>query len=219
MRMRRKPNLVSRTERCAHLLIEYPKELRGRWLEEYNAQSEAHACELHVELGCGKGRFTVKTAKNEPSALLVALEKISNVLVIALERTEQEQLQNVRYVNKLADYLDEYFADNEVDRIYINFCDPWSANRHKKRRLTGEIFLELYKKVLRSGGEIHFKTDNLPLFEFSLLEFERCGFAVSQVTRNLHEHGTVGVMTDYEKKFHEQGMPINRCVATKGSVN
>ena len=214
MRMRRKPNLTSRTERCAHLLIKEPKELHGRWLDEYNAHSELNINELHVELGCGKGQFTVGTAKNEPGALLVALEKISNVLVIALERTEQEQLQNVRYVNKLADYLDEYFADGEVDRIYINFCDPWPANRHKKRRLTGEIFLNLYKKVLRPGGEIHFKTDNLPLFEFSLEEFERCGFAVSEVTRNLHEHGPIGVMTDYEKKFHNQGMPINRCVAT-----
>jgi len=212
--MRRKPNLVSRTEKCAHLLIENPKELRGRWLEEHNAQSEHRATELHVELGCGKGQFTVETAKNELDALLVALEKISNVLVIALERTEREQLQNVRYLNKLADYLDEYFSDDEVARIYINFCDPWPANRHKKRRLTGEPFLELYKKVLRSGGEIHFKTDNLPLFEFSLLEFERCGFTLSEVTYNLHENGTVGVMTDYEKRFHEQGLPINRCVAT-----
>ncbi|MCL2425664.1 MAG: tRNA (guanosine(46)-N7)-methyltransferase TrmB [Oscillospiraceae bacterium] len=211
--MRRKPNLTSRTEKCAHLLIEDPKTLRGRWLDEYNAHSEFCVNELHVELGCGKGQFTVETAKNEPDVLLVALEKISNVLVIALERTEQEQLQNVRYVNKLADYLDEYFADDEVNRIYINFCDPWPANRHKKRRLTGETFLNLYKKVLHSGGEIHFKTDNLPLFEFSLEEFERCGFAVSEVTRNLHEHGPVGVMTDYEKKFHDQGMPINRCVA------
>lgn len=209
MRMRRKANLLSRIERCEQLLVAEPETLRGRWLDEYGYD------ELHVELGCGKGLFTVETARCNPRTFIIALEKISNVLVIALERAEEESLKNVRYINRLADDLADFFAKGEVSRIYINFCDPWPANRHKKRRLTGQPFLELYRQVLHPGGEVHFKTDNLPLFEFSLSEFERCGFILSEITFNLHEHGSVGIMTEYETKFHEQGLPIYRCVAVK----
>jgi tRNA (guanine-N7-)-methyltransferase len=205
--MRRKSKLASRINKCAHLLTTNPEAFCGRWLEEYNYD------ELHVELGCGKGLFTVETAKDEPNTLLVALEKISNVIVIALERTEQAKLQSVRYINKPADYLTDYFCEGEVSRIYINFCDPWPASRHKKRRLTGEPFLKMYKHVLCPGGEMHFKTDNQPLFEFSLEEFERCGFTLLEVTYNLHKHGVVGVMTDYESKFHEHSIPIYKIVA------
>ena len=207
MRMRRKRQLLSRIERCGYLLAAEPEKLCGRWLSEYGFN------ELHVELGCGKGLFTVETARNDSDTLIVGLEKISNVLVIALERTAHAGVLNVRYINRLADDLTVFFAEGEVSRIYINFCDPWPANRHKKRRLTGQPFLELYKQVLHPGGEIHFKTDNLPLFEFSLEEFKRCGFALSEVSYNLHEHGAAGVMTDYEIKFHEAGLPIYRCVA------
>ena len=207
MRMRRKTKLDSRIERCSHLLIAKPEDLCGRWREEFDCD------ELHIELGCGKGLFTVETAKNNPNIFLIGLERVSNVLVVALERTEQEGLQNVRYLNKLADDLTSYFAIGEVSRIYINFCDPWPANRHKKRRLTGSRFLELYKQVLCPGGKVHFKTDDLQLFEFSQNEFERCGFSVSEVSFDLHKHETVGVMTDYELKFHEQGKPIYICAA------
>jgi len=207
--MRRKRQLDNRIKRCEHLLITKPEELRGRWLDEFCFK------ELHLELGCGKGLFTVEAAKSEPDLLLVALEKVSNVLVIALERANDAGLNNVRYINKLADDLDTFFGESEVSRIYINFCDPWPANRHKKRRLTGERFLVLYKQVLRQGGEIHFKTDDLPLFEFSLEELERCGFSLTDVTYDLHEKEPVGIMTDYEVKFFESGMPIFRCVALK----
>ena len=209
MRMRRKRNLKSRVERCGHLLVSTPEKLRGCWLDVFKFR------ELHIELGCGKGLFTVETAKNESDTLLVALEKTSNVLIIALERTKPAGLNNIRYINRLADYLTDYFDEGEVSRIYINFCDPWPANRHKKRRLTGEPFLALYKHVLRPGGEVHFKTDNLPLFEFSLEELYRCGFTLPEVNHNLHERGDVGVMTDYEVRFHEQGLPIYKIIAKK----
>ena len=207
MRMRRKRRLTSRIENCEHMLIREPEKLCGRWFDEFEFEK------LYIELGCGKGLFTVETAKQEPDVLIVGIEKISNVLVIALERAEQERLQNVRFINMLADDLTTFFAPYEVSRIYINFCDPWPANRHKKRRLTGSIFLELYKQVLCPGGEIHFKTDDLPLFEFSLGEFKRFGFSLKEVTYDLHENNPVGIMTDYEVKFHEQGMPIYMCVA------
>ena len=123
-------------------------------------------------------------------------------------------LTNVFFVDANADQLPQFFAPGEVDRIYINFCDPWPSKRHAKRRLTHGNFLKLYRQVLKMGGQIHFKTDNQPLFEFSVEELPQFGFELSEVTRNLHENGPVGVMTDYEAKFHELGQPINRCVGT-----
>ena len=208
MRMRRKSNLAPRMEKCAHLLVTEPDKLKGRWLEAFQACDE-----LHVELGCGKGRFTSETAKAEPGVFVAALEKSASAMLAAVERADGEGLKNVRFMNAFADDLTDFFAPGEVSRIYINFCDPWPANRHAKRRLTSGRFLELYKRVLRPGGEIHFKTDNLPLFEFSLNEFLRAGFELSEATRDLHADGPVGVMTDYELKFHSQGISIKRMVA------
>ena len=205
MRMRKKPNLAARIEKCAHLLIPDPAALRGRWLEEFGRS------ELHVELGCGKGRFTVEMAKARPDIFLTALEKSANAMIIALERAAAEGLQNVGFIHSLADVITDYFEPGEVSRIYINFCDPWPSNSHAKRRLTGRRFLELYKLVLRPGGELHFKTDNLPLFDFSLREFELGGFSLAEITRDLHKDGPVGVMTDYESKFFSQGIPIYSC--------
>jgi len=212
MRLRKRPNLAARTEKCGHLLAVQPEQLRGRWLETHMFK------ELHIELGCGKGRFTLETAKSEPDVFFVALEKSANALVIALERISNEDLQNIRLMNAFAENLTAFFAPGEVSRIYINFCDPWPANRHSKRRLTAQRFLELYKGLLRQGGEIHFKTDNRPLFEFSLREFELCGFELYGITNDLHKDGVVGVMTDYELKFHEQGLPIYRCIAGAGEA-
>ena len=110
--------------------------------------------------------------------------------------------------------LPELFAPGEVDRIYINFCDPWPKSNQKKRRLTHGNFLKKYRQVLAEGGQIHFKTDNDKLFEWSLEEIPQFGFALSEVTRDLHADGPVGVMTDYERKFYGEGKSINRCVAT-----
>lgn len=210
MRLRKKPNLAARLEKCSHLLADDPASLRGRWIGEPN-----HS-ELHVELGCGMGRFTVEKAKEEPDVFFAALEKSANVMVAAIELAANEELRNIRFINAFADYLPDFFAQSEVSRIYINFCDPWPARRHEKRRLTSKRFLELYCEVLCPGGEIHFKTDNLPLFEYSLLELERCGFELIEEARDLHKNGPIGVMTDYEAKFYQQGKPIYMCVAKKG---
>ena len=209
MRMRRKPNLAARIERCAHLLVTKPELLQGHWLDEFGYR------ELRIEIGCGKGRFTVETAKAKPDVFFVALEKSENVIVIALERAAAEGLQNVRFINALADDLMDFFALEEVSRIYINFCDPWPSNRHVKRRLTEQRFLELYRKILVPGGEVHFKTDNLPLFEFSVREFRRNNFELLEIIRDLHKNGPVDIMTDYEKKFYEQCLPIFKCIIKK----
>ena len=209
MRMRKKKNLLPRMEACGALLVADPRALRGRWRELL-----PDARELRVELGCGKGRFTAETAAAEPDVLLIAVEKVPDAMVVAMERARDAGLHNVFFVDGDAACLPEFFAPGEVDRIYINFCDPWPKSNQKKRRLTHGNFLKLYRQVLKMGGQIHFKTDNQPLFEFSVEELPKFGFELSEVTRNLHENGPVGVMTDYEAKFYEQGQPINRCVGT-----
>ena len=209
MRMRKKKNLLPRMERCAALQIKDPIAHRGHWRE---LMPEAR--ELRVELGCGKGRFTVGTAAAEPDVLFVAVEMVPDAMVVAMERCAAEGLRNVRFIDANANILPEFFAPGEVDHIYINFCDPWPRSNQKKRRLTHGNFLQLYRRVLPLGGEIHFKSDNDKLFEWSLEEIPLFGFRLSQVTRDLHAGGPVGVMTDYEAKFYQQGVTINRCVAT-----
>lgn len=213
MRMRKKPNLIPRMERCAEYLITDPEAWRGRWREKLSPN-----CALRLELGCGKGRFTCETAAAEPDVLFVAVERVPDAMVIAMERAKAAGLKNVFFIDADVARLTEFFAPGEVERIYLNFCDPWPTNRHAKRRLTHENFLRLYRQVLSDGGQIHFKTDNSGLFEWSLFQFPRAGYALSEVTRDLHENGICGVMTDYEEKFHNLGTPINRCVGTKGEL-
>ncbi|MCI5704314.1 MAG: tRNA (guanosine(46)-N7)-methyltransferase TrmB [Pseudoflavonifractor sp.] len=190
-------------------MIADPKSFRGHWRELMPT-----AGQLRVELGCGKGRFTVGTAQAEPEALIIAVERIPDAMVIAAERARDLDLKNVFFIDADAADLEAYFASGEVDRIYVNFCDPWPGARYAKRRLTHPGFLLRYRKVLSSGGEVHFKTDNHDLFEWSLFQFPKAGFRLSEVTRNLHENGPRGIMTDYEEKFYRLGTPINRCVGT-----
>lgn len=210
MRMRKKPNLLPRMERCAPVLIKDPEERRGRWCE---LMPEAR--EIRLELGCGKGRFTVGTAAAEPDVLFIAIERVPDAMVIAMERAMAEGLTNVFFLDDDAARLPQLFAPDEVDRVYINFCDPWPGQKHSKRRLTSVGFLNTYRQVLKDGGQIHFKTDNRDLYEWSLFQFPKAGFELSEVTRDLHANGICGVMTDYEEKFHDLGTPINRCVGTK----
>lgn len=210
MRMRKKPNLIPRLEACGPLIITDPKERRGRWRELM-----PFAREIHVELGCGKGRFTVGTAQADPDILLIAVERVPDAMVIAAERAKELGLTNVFFLDADAVNLDEYFTPGEVDRVYVNFCDPWPGARYAKRRLTHPDFLLCYRKVLGEAGQIHFKTDNHDLFEWSLFQFPKAGFELSEVTRDLHTDGVRGIMTDYEEKFYHLGTPINRCVGTK----
>jgi len=206
--MRKKPNLIPRMQRCAALHVLAPEEERGHWLGRMPA-----ARALHVELGCGKGRFTAEMAAVHPDVLFVAVERVPEAMVVAMERCLAAELTNVLFVVGDAACLPDFFAPGEVDRLYVNFCDPWPSKRHAKRRLTNRAFLSAYRKALRPGAEIHFKTDNPPLFEYSLEEFPAAGFRTAEITRDLHAAGPVGVMTDYEAKFYAEGVPICRCVA------
>ncbi len=214
MRMRKKPNLSARMERCEALLVEDPASLRGHWRD-----LKPDASDLRLELGCGKGRFTAETAAQHPDSLYIALERVPDAMIIAMERCRERNLTNVFFIDADAASLRDYFAPDEVDILYLNFCDPWPTKKHARRRLTHENFLILYRGFLRVGGQLRFKTDNRDLFEWSLCQFPRAGYAVEQVTRDLHAQGIQGVMTDYEEKFHSQGVPINRCVAVRQEMN
>lgn len=206
MRMRKKTNLVPRMEACSEYWIQNPEEHRGHWRELM-----PDCRQLRVEVGCGKGGFTVKTAQAEPDCLLIAVEICKDAMVVAMEKAKAMGLKNVYFISMDVAKIEECFAESEIDLLYINFCDPWPRKKNAKRRLTYHTFLDRYRRVLKLGGEIHFKTDNSPLFEFSLEEFALCDLELRNVTRNLHENGPVGIMTDYEAKFHELGTPINRC--------
>ena len=142
------------------------------------------------------------------------MEKVPDAMVVAMEKARDAGLRNVWFVDGDAALLPDMFAPGEIDRLYINFCDPWPKSNQKKRRLTHGNFLKKYRQVLAEGGQIHFKTDNDKLFEWSLEEIPQFGFTLSEVTRDLHADGPVGVMTDYERKFYGEGKSINRCVAT-----
>ena len=210
MRMRKKPNLIPRMERCSAIQIKEPEALRGKWLETFPGHRE-----LHLEIGCGKGRFTADTAGQNPDVFLAAIEKVPDAMVVGMERVTDRGLTNVRFMDRDARELLSFFAPGEVSRIYINFPDPWKKSGQKKRRLTYAGFLAIYANLLPVGGEIWFKSDNDPLFEWSLEQFQSEGWTLREVTRDLHADGPVGVMTDYEAKFYEQGVTINRLVAIK----
>ncbi len=210
MRMRKKPNLLPRMERCAALLAENPESLQGSWKSLL-----PHCRALYVELGCGKGRFTMETAAAAPDVLLVAMEKVPDAMVVAMERCRDAGLENVRFMDRDVRCCGEIFAPGEVERLFINFCDPWPKSRDAKHRLTAPGFLRRYAQLLPLGGAVHFKTDNAPLFDWSLEQFRSEGWQLQAVTDDLHAKGPVGVMTDYEAKFHAMGIPIHRLEAVR----
>ena len=206
MRMRRMKNLEPRMEKCAAYRIAEPAQQKGNWVSLKPGCSA-----LWVEVGCGKGKFTVETAAANPDVLLIAVERCREAMVVAMEKAQSMGLKNVFFIDMDVANIEEIFAQQEIDRLFINFPDPWPRKKNAKRRLTHRGFLHKYCHVVRTGGEFHFKTDNAPLFAFSVEEFAACGLEVKNLTNNLHENGIVGIMTGYEEKFHALGTPINRC--------
>ena len=210
MRMRNKKNLIPRMEKCAAVQVFQPSEHRGRWSELLPGCREVRA-----EMGCGKGQFTAGVARQAPDALIVALEKVPNAMVTAMERVMQEGIENVRFIDGDVVTLRDIFAPGEVSVIYINFPDPWPRKKETKHRLTAPSFLAMYWDILPVGGRIEYKTDQPWLFDWSLEQFGYMGFELSEITRDLHADGVTGIMTNYESRFYEQGVPIHRCVAVK----
>lgn len=190
------------------LIKEEPELLKGKWQECFG---NSHP--LHVELGMGKGGFITTMAAKFPEVNFIGIDRITDIMLKAAQR-EFVALPNLRFLNVDGALLEQYFLPAEIERLYLNFSDPWPKKRHARRRLTSPFFLNIYKRLLNGKGEIHFKTDNVAFFEYSLLQFGEAGFSLRRITYDLHHSGIVGnVQTEYEKKFSAQGIPICRCEA------
>ena len=169
---------------------------------------------LYLEIGCGKGRFAVEFAKSHPEINLIAVEKEANVIVSACEYAIAQNVKNLRFIKCSAEYLPKYIKDNCIERIFLNFSCPFPKNKYASHRLTAPRFLGIYKKILKNTGEIHQKTDNMKLFEFSLENLSSAGFALKNVSLDLHNSDFEGnIMTEYEEKFVSKGLPIYRLEA------
>lgn len=209
MRIRHKPWAEDELKKHPDLVIASPEEWRGRWTQFFGNTKP-----IHLEIGCGKGQFIANIAKTYPEINFLGIELYTSVIVSALQKVKELEQTNVALLNKNARDLLLFFAPGELERIYLNFSDPWPKKRHAKRRLTHVNFLEIYKEILKPQGEIHFKTDNQKFFEFSLNSFADAGFRLRNITFDLHQSDvTDNIMTEYEEKFAQQGMPIYRCEA------
>ena len=170
---------------------------------------------IHIEIGMGKGQFITRLAKENPDINYIGIEKYSSVLVRALDKREELETDNLIFVRMDAEDITSYFSENEIAKIYLNFSDPWPKDRHAKRRLTSVNFLERYDKILRPDGFLQFKTDNRPLFDFSLEQLAKAGWIQDEATFDLHKNGPApdNIMTEYEEKFYALGNPICRFTA------
>ncbi|MBQ2664068.1 MAG: tRNA (guanosine(46)-N7)-methyltransferase TrmB [Clostridia bacterium] len=210
MRMRKKKNLGARWERCAAYLVDAPDDMKGKWSERFGNDRP-----IHLEIGCGKGGFVTGMAKMYPDVNFIAVEKVQDVMVMAMEKAAAAGLTNVLFMDMDAERIEDVFEKGEISRIYLNFSDPWKKNKQAKRRLTHKRFLDRYKNVLNNGDYIWFKTDNKSLFEFSLNSFAEENFKMQNITLDLHNSKFEGnIMTEYETRFSEMGMPIYRVEAT-----
>lgn len=209
MRVRKKKNCAARMERCASIRITEPERYKGRWHELFGNDNP-----IHIEIGCGKGSFVCGMAEQNPDISFIAIEKVEDVIVMAMEKAMGAELKNVRFMDMDAERIDEFFEKGEISRIYLNFSDPWKKNKQAKRRLTHKNFLDRYKKVLNNGDYIWFKTDNKQLFEFSLNSFAAENFKLENITLDLHNSKFEGnVVTEYEQRFLDLGQPIYRLEA------
>ncbi len=209
MRMRNKKNADKRLENCGSYLIDSvtlncinPSDL----FDNDNP--------VHLEIGCGKGGFAMKMALKHPDINFIAVESNKNVMVLAAEKAMKNNLTNLRFILADASKLNEFFNGDSFSRIYLNFSDPWHKKRHAKRRLTYKSFLEIYRQLLTEAGVVQMKTDNVPLFDFSLESFEENGYKLTDVTYDLHSLNEAdNVMTEYEELFSSQGHKICRVIA------
>lgn len=209
MRLKNVPGARETIDASAFTIPE-PEVWKGRWQEVFGRQAP-----LHIEIGMGKGQFLTALAAEHPDINYIGIEKFSSVLVRAVQKQNELELPNLHLIRMDADSITDVFAPGEVDRIYLNFSDPWPKERHAKRRLTSVEFLHRYENILAKDGHVEFKTDNQPLFEFSLEAAEEAGWKLLAVTRDLH-HDTAlnkgNIMTEYEERFSAQGNPICKMI-------
>lgn len=185
-------------------------DLKGKWHTRFQRKQP-----IHLEIGSGKGRFIIEMAKAHPEINYIAMELQTSVAVRILELQLEEKVDNLQILNADGGSVTEYFEHSEIDQIYLNFSDPWPKARHAKRRLTSPQFLREYQNILVEKGEIHFKTDNRGLFEYSLCSMSQFGMQFHFMSLNLHEDNIPeNIMTEYEEKFSAKGHPIYRLEAT-----
>ena len=213
MRMRKKKHGEERILACAELLIEDPTVLKDDPSVPFADKSK----KLCLEIGCGKGNFAVGMAEKNTDCNFIAMERVRDVCCLALEKAmacKETRPDNLRFIIGDADNLDEWFPEHCLDVLYLNFSDPWPKAGHAKRRLTHRNYLARYKRILKEGGLLIFKTDNVGLFDFSLEEFAGFGLKIEWMTRDLHnsERAEGNVMTEYEKNFSEKGFTINSAI-------
>ena len=189
-----------------------PWPVKGSWNSVFE-----NANPIRIEIGMGKGAFILEMARRNPDINYVGIEKFSSVLLRAIQKQEAEQLPNLRFIRMEAEYIEDVFAPGEVDRIYLNFSDPWPKERHAKRRLTSRQFLARYVNILKAEGLVEFKTDNAVLFAFSLEEVPEAGWQMIAQTNDLHNSDMCegNIMTEYETKFSTLGQPIYKYIIQK----
>ena len=190
-----------------------PEGMKGTWSEVFNNDNP-----VRIEIGMGKGRFVSTLAQLNPDINYVGIEKYSSVLLRAVEKQDELNLPNLRFIRMAAEAITEVFDRGEVDRIYLNFSDPWPKDRHAKRRLTSRQFFERYNIILKKDGQVEFKTDNRPLFDFSVEEVKEAGWQLRAVTYDLHNDAKLcegNVMTEYEERFSAAGNPICKLIAVR----
>ena len=219
MRMRRKKHLEEKLASCGNLIMlppaarDYREEVKEKAYLDFGAIfKNDRPCRL--EIGCGKGGFICAMAKRRPELNFVAVEVNPNVICAACMRAQGEGITNVIFLQVGAELLTKYIRPGSMDRIYLNFSCPFPKKAYENRRLTNVRFLESYKEILSVGGEIHQKTDNMGFFEYSLEQFSLAGYKLKNVSLDLHNSGFEGnIVTEYERKFSEQGFPIYRLEA------
>ena len=220
MRMRKKKHAAKRLDACKEYIlplseheVDYRKAVENPCYYDLKTIF-GNDNPLHLEIGCGKGQFICELAKRNPDINYIAIEVCDDVAVLALEGAKEAELNNLRFMITGAEYLLKYFENSSVDRIYLNFSCPYPKVRYAKHRLTSPIFLPMYKKILKNGGEIHQKTDNMQFFEYSIEKYSEEGFHLKNISLDLHNSDFCGnIVTEYEQRFIDQGKPIYRLEA------
>lgn len=197
---------------ASEFTINVPEEYKGRWSEAFGNNNP-----IYIEIGMGKGKFITELALRNPDINYIGIEKYSSVLIRAIEKRRELDISNLIFIRMDAENIEDVFEKGEVDRIYLNFSDPWPKDRHAKRRLTSRQFFARYDKVLVKNGQIEFKTDNRPLFDFSMEEIPEAGWNITESTYDLHNSDMCegNVMTEYEEKFSTMGNPIHKLIAKR----
>ena len=198
---------------ASDLVIKDVESLKGKWREFWGNDKE-----IHIEVGMGKGKFMMGMAKAHPDINYIGIEMYSSVLYRAVQKLELEPLENLRYILLDAKDIANVFEKGEVDRIYLNFSDPWPKDRHAKRRLPSRQFLARFDQILKEGGVIEFKTDNKDLFAFAEEEVEPAGWKILEITYDLHNDEKMvegNIMTEYEEKFSSMGNPIYKYIIAR----